>query len=654
MNALDKNKDTPLHHALKYGNENIIAFLLQEGADLEKKEKDAEDPLHLARTPKIARLLLDYGADPNAIDKDGNDVLTNLMSRTDTQDDVAKVLMDDCIATNGKEMDSRDLLVVYNLDFFMNGKGDTDKKNGEREQMNSEKEKPMKKRQGEFSKIKSMYKHESDLLYHPLSEAMIRLKWSKTRKWRHATNILKTIFAASFTFYVISDVHREHDTLLRIDQRQFGNESKNVAQGKTYANDPPERCLPFARFVSDYISSLLYFTAFVSALLLLVSEISQILGSTRHYFKVLKNVLELTMLSFAIINLLLVAFSFCEISYTELETRAITAISIFLAWVNIIFMLSGFSKVGIYIHMFMNVSRTLVFFVLIYLPVVIAFALSFRVLMPPEVKAFDRLWISFLKTMAMLVGELDYDGTFINNEDIKDVSNKEGLIVLTQIMSILFLCFGSIVIMNLLVGLTVSEIENLKSEARQVSLKQMFSELLSDQKIGTKGKKGTSPILDELLDTKTNERQTLKICVEPNARETENSVVQRSNVETDDATAEEETCETFHTWRHNCLKVIQRILQKLIWAKRMFIPKKCKVYFYDERHDQGDAQQKKDTGFEFSKAMVDNTVMYLKEKEIMRNDLEAQLNELDAQLIDDMEDVVSKHTDEILDVLRKR
>ena len=64
--------------------------------------------------------------------------------------------------------------------------------------------------------------------------------------------------------------------------------------------------------------------------------------------------------------------------------------------------------------------------------------------------------------------------------------------------------------------------------------------------------------------------------------------------------------------------------------------------------------KKKDTGFEFSKAMVDNTVMYLKEKEIMRNDLEAQLNELDAQLIDDMEDVVSKHTDEILDVLCKR
>ena len=63
-------------------------------------------PLHLARTPAIARLLIDYGADPSARNKKHQDALTCLMESTDTNDDVAQVIMDDYIETNGTEMDS--------------------------------------------------------------------------------------------------------------------------------------------------------------------------------------------------------------------------------------------------------------------------------------------------------------------------------------------------------------------------------------------------------------------------------------------------------------------------------------------------------------------------------------------------------------------
>ena len=47
--------------------------------------------------------------------------------------------------------------------------------------------------------------------------------------------------------------------------------------------------------------------------------------------------------------------------------------------------------------------------------------------------------------------------------------------------------------------------------------------------------------------------------------------------------------------------------------------------------------------------MIENTVKYLKEKEKMKEDLEAQLIEPE-----DIDDVVSRHTDEILEFLRKR
>jgi hypothetical protein len=481
--------------------------------------------LHLARTPKIARLLLDYGADPNAINKKGDGVLTSLMEKNDSNDDVAKVIMDDGIETNGAELDSKDLLVVYNMDFFKN----------------------VRKGQNEFSKVKNMAKHESNLLYHPLSEAMIRLKWSKTWKWRHSTNILKTIFAASFTFFVIGE--SGFDREMEIKARQYEN----------------DRCESFLYIFKHPWSVLAYFTTCLTAVLHLFSEIYQLLKSPGNYLRNGKNLLDLGMITCTIIYLVMVVYSFCEASY---EQRAIAAVSIFLAWVNIIFMISGFPKVGIYIHMFMNVSRTLLFFLLIYSPAVIAFALSFRVLMPPEVKAFDRLWISFLKTMAMLVGELDYDGTFINNDAI---SNESGHIILIQIMSMLFLCFGSIVIMNLLVGLTVSEIEKLKSEAWQVSLEEMFTELLSDQTDCCKGNKpgeeqGDSPILEELLSKRfkiigTKEHETLKICVKPNAKETESEY--RRNGKDEHAIEDKGTC---HAWK-----------KSLLWLKGKFVPEKCQI-----------------------------------------------------------------------------
>ena len=83
--------------------------------------------------------------------------------------------------------------------------------------------------------------------------------------------------------------------------------------------------------------------------------------------------------------------------------KFIAATSIFLAWANIILLFKHIPRVGLYIHMFVNVSKTLMFFILIYSPALAAFAFSFFILMPPETKAFTNAWMSIMKVMAMLV-----------------------------------------------------------------------------------------------------------------------------------------------------------------------------------------------------------------------------------------------------------
>ena len=107
----------------------------------------------------------------------------------------------------------------------------------------------------------------------------------------------------------------------------------------------------------------------------------------------------------------------------------------------------------------------------------IAFSLCFYVLMHCQINVFENPWKSVLKILAMLIGELDYEGNFMA-DSVEQAPN----IIMIQIISACFLFFGSIVIMNLLVGLAASEIDKIKSEALLMSMKGKVSMMVLLQK----------------------------------------------------------------------------------------------------------------------------------------------------------------------------
>jgi ankyrin repeat protein len=65
-------KKTPLHIAVETRNKEIVAFLLDNGALVDEKDQVNATPLHSAsffdKQGNIARLLLEHGANPNAVD----------------------------------------------------------------------------------------------------------------------------------------------------------------------------------------------------------------------------------------------------------------------------------------------------------------------------------------------------------------------------------------------------------------------------------------------------------------------------------------------------------------------------------------------------------------------------------------------------------
>ena len=76
VNLLDKNKETPLHHALKGRDKfKTVRTLLDRKANVHAKNNDGNTPLHYASSPTIAKLLLDRGADIDVQNPSGITIL---------------------------------------------------------------------------------------------------------------------------------------------------------------------------------------------------------------------------------------------------------------------------------------------------------------------------------------------------------------------------------------------------------------------------------------------------------------------------------------------------------------------------------------------------------------------------------------------------
>jgi len=75
VNIVDeKNGWTPLHYASSKGFDEIAKILIENGADIDKRDYKGRTPLHIAAkmgSVKVAKVLLDYGADPEAKDGEG-------------------------------------------------------------------------------------------------------------------------------------------------------------------------------------------------------------------------------------------------------------------------------------------------------------------------------------------------------------------------------------------------------------------------------------------------------------------------------------------------------------------------------------------------------------------------------------------------------
>ena len=601
----DCEERTPLHRAVKYGDEKIVEFLLESGANQNHQStRSGKTPLHRATTPKIVRILLNYGADPfirsftdKETNKKGQSAYDSLFIEND---ELPRVVLDSFLRTNKKENESSDLLFVYDLNFFRNTRY-------------------------EMAQHACMVEYDSKLLFHPLTEAMTRLKWRIQSKMRYLFVMMKLLFAASLTLLVTSKFATNPSDTNATSIHSSNNDSKSNATEN------------YCKLTENKKETIAYILVFVSVLLLLIDELKQMLANILSYFTNWKNWMDLTMIISAIVFLSVDFDCFINVQHGDLPSPQLAAISIFFAWFNLVLLLGGIPSVGIYIYMFTNVSKTLLFFIMIYSPALIAFALCFYVLVPDDVKAFKNPGRSILKIMAMMIGELEYEQTFLGNNEANQGTSAR--IILAWIMSVGFVCFATIVIMNLLVGLTVSEMEKLKSEARQVSLKQHVSQLINfqqfwykdcDENNGKRSPKGQkSGELSQTYDQSRCHRIFWKILGHIfNQNSTVFSALENAMNRNEETMLTKRSCKRVCV-KANVKKAIAGEKKNKFWSNISdLLPgflqdSSYKVYFYDERR----MEHGSDTGFRFPKELVENTKESLKSKKALKDEIKKKNEE---------------------------
>ena len=135
------------------------------------------------------------------------------------------------------------------------------------------------------------------------------------------------------------------------------------------------------------------------------------------------------------------------------------AFACFFCWMMVLVSMGFFSVFGIYIRMFLRITRTVFQVLTISLFLILAFALAFYVLIDTD-PSFSRLRYSLIRVFFFMLGEFQQE--LLVSQDIEGELRYGGFVFLFLFTAAILL---SIIMANLLIGLAVGDIEKIKKNA---------------------------------------------------------------------------------------------------------------------------------------------------------------------------------------------
>ena len=91
VNEQDNNGYSAIHAAASYGHEELIRYLISNGADVNLKDNDGDTPILLCEEPEIFLILKSFGANPTAVNDVGQGIFEKVVE--DENDVMIKFLV---------------------------------------------------------------------------------------------------------------------------------------------------------------------------------------------------------------------------------------------------------------------------------------------------------------------------------------------------------------------------------------------------------------------------------------------------------------------------------------------------------------------------------------------------------------------------------
>ena len=291
-----------------------------------------------------------------------------------------------------------------------------------------------------------MYYKRVNLLIHPVVTAYLAMKWRKYGK------IIYTLFCLQFLLLVILltafIIVVPHPAANRAFDTETVNRSEAVASnesvGPNYYSVPPlplsgQIIRAFALVINSIIAPIL---------------ITRLIIAEWRTLNFVQHAPEWMFVIAVIFNYIFL------LAPNPLEIWPFAAIACFFSWLSAGLLLELFTVFGIYVQMFIVITRTAFQVLVVCIFLLMAFACSFYVLAEYRFPAFSTVGYSLFTMFGYMLGEIQYD-MFILVDESGNLQHGQLIMIFVVLVAILM----SIVMANLLIGLAVGDIERVKINA---------------------------------------------------------------------------------------------------------------------------------------------------------------------------------------------
>ncbi|XP_055738150.1 transient receptor potential cation channel subfamily A member 1b [Salvelinus fontinalis] len=430
LDKLDEDGSTALHLAAREGHVAAVRLLLQRGAEISLNKNHASffhEALQHGRKDVINAI----------IDSDRCNHILSMFKRdagcrcpvldlVDLLPESCKYLLDRCIRESDDDTRSPDYHIDYNFQWLQAPIALT---------KHAKVDKGLKIQP--LATLNAMVKYNRiELLSHPVCKKYLEMKWVAYGSAAHLLNLF---------VYLLGLLPLTHLIVSLRPSLEYTDPDNTTAVTMV-----PISFKEHGSFLSSCMVMVLVMNIYSMG-----KEVTQMYHQRLNYFKDPFNYQDWTV---AIFSLLFVIPLYFNVEGSWFWQAG--AMAVFQSWISFLFYLQRFEHFGIYVVMFNEIAKTLWKILLLFFFLMLAFALVFHALMLNQ-KEFERLDLSGVQIFVMMVGELNYQSNIL---DIY-LDNKLPFPFLTFYMFVMFVILMPILLMNMMIGLAVGDIAEVKRTA---------------------------------------------------------------------------------------------------------------------------------------------------------------------------------------------